>query len=199
MLQLILLLFSVLRELPQTAPVLVEKARATGDFNRAMPHILKHEGGYVNHPKDPGGATNQGVTQRTYSNWLRLNGKTNKSVRNITKAEIYAIYRSQYWDKVWGDRLPSGVAYAIFDFGVNSGPSRSVKFTQEIVGTKQDGIMGVNTLAAIQKYSPETLIKKLCDNRLAWLKGLSTWSTFGRGWERRVTEVKATALEFART
>lgn len=149
--------------------------------------ILVHEGGYVNHPDDPGGATNMGVTQRIYDGWRARNGKPKRSVRNITKTEVIAIYKDQYWDKVWGDRLPSGLDYSLYDFAVNSGPSRAIKFIQRLVGVKEDGVMGNATLGAIfAKNDIEQLIIDLNFARLAWLKRLRHFSTFGRGWTRRV-------------
>lgn len=149
--------------------------------------ILVHEGGYVNHPDDPGGATNMGVIQRTYDGWRTHNGKPRQSVRNITKAEVVAIYKDQYWDKVWGDRLPSGLDYSFYDFAINSGPSRAIKFIQRLVGVKEDGVMGNVTLGAIlAKNDIEQLIIDLNFARWAWLKRLRHFSTFGRGWTRRV-------------
>jgi len=167
------------------------------NFDEALEAVLIHEGGYVNHPKDPGGATNMGITHRTYAAWLRVNNLPQKNVRDITLDEVKAIYREQYWDAVAGDRLPSGVDYAVFDFAVNSGPSRAVKFLQRVVGTTEDGILGQQTLAAVQGVAPRQIVAELCDARLAWLKRLSHWSTFGRGWERRVSEVRAKGMRLA--
>ena len=163
-------------------------------FDECLPLVLKHEGGYVNHPKDPGGATNKGVTQRTYDAWQARNNKPKRSVKQIQDAEVAAIYRAQYWDKVQADDLPAGLDYAVFDFAVNSGPSRAAKFLQRIVGVHDDGIIGMQTLDAVSKFEVSSIIRKLCDNRLAWLKRLKTFSTFGRGWTRRVEEVKGAAL-----
>jgi lysozyme family protein len=168
------------------------------NFDDALKLVLAHEGGYVNHPKDPGGATNRGVTQATFTAWLRRNGLQSRDVRSITHDEIRAIYRTQYWDMVVGDELPDGVDYAVFDFAVNSGPSRAVKFTQAIVKEEQDGALGSLTLAAILNADPVGLCADLCDNRLAWLKRLSTFSTFGRGWTRRVQAVRARSIDMAR-
>jgi lysozyme family protein len=169
------------------------------NFPEALEAVLIHEGGFVDHPKDPGGATNMGITHKTYAAWLRVNGMEQKSVRDITEAEVAAIYSEQYWDAVAGDRLPSGVDYAVFDFAVNSGPSRAVKFLQRVVGVAEDGILGQQTLAAVYGMGARQIVTDLCAARLAWLKRLSHWSTFGRGWERRVNEVKAKAMRLAAT
>ena len=158
-----------------------------GNFERVQPWILAHEGGFVDHPKDPGGATNQGITQATYDAWRGLNGLQRQSVRRLSPTEREAIYRTQYWDKVMGDELPAGVDYAVYDFAVNSGPSRAVKAVQRLVGVAEDGVMGVRTLGAIRAHGrPEDLVRRLCLDRMAFLRRLSIWRTFGRGWTRRV-------------
>lgn len=149
--------------------------------------ILVHEGGYVNHPKDPGGATNYGVIQRTYNAWRGRKGLKPRSVKLITMKEVSEIYREQYWDKVWGDHLPDGLDYAVYDFAINSGPERAVKFLQELLGVKVDGVLGNITLSAIRaKNNIEALIMDLCFKRWEWLKRLRHYKTFGKGWTRRV-------------
>lgn len=157
------------------------------NLNQTTDWILVHEGGYVNHPDDPGGATNMGVIQRTYDGWRRRKGKPTQSVRNIDKSEVVAIYKDQYWDKVMGDALPTGLDYSLYDFAINSGPSRAVKFIQRLVGVKEDGVMGNVTLGAIlAKNDIEQLIIDLNFARWAWLKRLRHYKTFGKGWTRRV-------------
>ncbi|KHQ51085.1 glycoside hydrolase family 108 protein [Mameliella alba] len=168
------------------------------NFDRALALVLQHEGGYVNHPDDPGGATNRGVTQRTYNAWLRRRGELAQDVRNITTPEVHAIYRAQYWDIVRGDDLPNGLDYAVFDFAVNSGPRRATEFLQRILGVEVDGALGEVTLAAAHEADAIGTIADLCDNRLAWLKRLRHWPTFGRGWSRRVSEVRSVGIEMAR-
>ncbi|MAD98719.1 MAG: putative glycosyl hydrolase [Prokaryotic dsDNA virus sp.] len=149
--------------------------------------VLVHEGGYVNHPEDPGGATNMGVTQRVYDGWRRRKGMPIQSVKKITKDEVVAIYKDQYWDKVWGDHLPSGLDYSVYDFAINSGPSRAIKFLQRILGVTQDGIMGNVTFSAIMERGDiENIISALNYDRWQWLKRLRHWKTFGKGWTRRV-------------
>ena len=145
------------------------------------------EGGYVNHPDDPGGPTNMGVTQRTYNAWRRSTGHSgHKSVKHITRDEADNIFVYQYFRPIWFDKLPSGLDYAMADFSVNSGPKRAVKFLQRILKVKVDGIMGLHTLAAINDHKVDELIVTLCDNRLRWMKTLSTWRIFKGGWEPRV-------------
>jgi lysozyme family protein len=166
-------------------------------FDECLPLVLKHEGGYVNNRHDPGGATNKGITQKTYDAWSRRQGKSPRSVQHITDAEVAVIYRRQYWDAVRADDLPVGLDYAVFDFAVNSGPRRAAQFLQRVVRVADDGIIGEQTLDAIGGFTVPGVISTLCDNRLAWLKRLKTWRHFGRGWQRRVNEVKGAALNMA--
>jgi len=163
------------------------------NFEKALALVLEHEGGYVNHPKDPGGATMKGVTQAVYDAYRKLRGRGVQSVKLISDEELRAIYKFQYWDKVQGDFLPAGVDYAVFDFAVNSGVSRAAKYLQAVLGVAQDGQIGAKTLAAIT--SPANTINALCDRRVGFLRNLKTFLTFGKGWTRRVQGVRAHALE----
>lgn len=166
-----------------------------GNFEKALALVLEHEGGYVNHPKDPGGATNKGVTQAVYDAYRKMRGRGPMSVKFITGEELRAIYKFQYWDKVHGDFLPVGLDYAVFDFAVNSGVTRASKYLQAVLGVAQDGQIGAKTLAAI--HSSTAVINALCDRRMGFLRNLKTFLTFGKGWTRRVTDVRAYALEMA--
>lgn len=174
------------------------------NFERALEGVLKHEGGFVNHPNDPGGATNKGITLATFRRYVKRSG-TVADLKRLTTKQAGIVYRKRYWDKVRGDQLPDGVDYAVFDFAVNSGPARAAKYLQRIVGAAQDGRIGPKTLAAVNAYvdgNPtmrRTLIDKLCDDRMAFLRRLRHWSTFGRGWTRRVEDVRQTAFDMART
>jgi len=165
------------------------------NFDKALAYVLEHEGGYVNHPRDPGGATNKGVTQAVYDGYRKMRGRGLQSVKFISDEEVQAIYKFQYWDAVRGDLLPAGVDYAVFDFAVNSGVGRASKYLQAVVGTAQDGIIGARTVAAIT--NPAATINALCDRRMGFLRNLRTFLTFGRGWTRRVQGVRAHALEMA--
>lgn len=156
------------------------------NFEKCLDWVLAHEGGFANHPNDPGGATNRGITHRTYDAYRRRKGLSPRHVRDISQEEVVDIYRRQYWDAVRGDELPSGLDYAVFDFAVNSGPSRAIKFMQRSVGADPDGVIGDQTLEAVEGSDPEQAIKDICTARFHWLKGLRTFRTFGRGWTRRV-------------
>lgn len=163
------------------------------NFDRVQPWILAHEGGYVNHPKDPGGATNMGVTQRTYDAYRKRTGQARRDVRHISAVERDSIYRLQYWDKIMGDQMPAGVDYAVYDFAVNSGVYRASEYLQSIVGVRQDGIIGLQTLAAVEAMPAVEIIERLCRDRIAFMRRIRhrktnalLWKTFGKGWTRRV-------------
>lgn len=167
-------------------------------FERAMRLLAAHEGHYVNHPEDPGGATNMGVTQDTYDAWRRARGLPKQAVGGISEEEVTAIYRAQYWDAVRADDLPPGVGYAVFDAAVNSGPSQAAKWLQRAVGAEVDGVVGVKTLAATRAASPTETIERVCDQRLRFMRRLKHYKTFATGWKRRVSEVREQALIWAR-
>ena len=164
-------------------------------FSEALEIILHHEGGYVNHPKDPGGETNLGVTKRVYEDF---GGE--KEMKDLTKADVEPIYKKNYWDRVKGDDLPEGLDLCIFDFAVNAGPGRAAKFIQRLVNTTVDGGIGPNTLKCINdhvaEYGVNTTIDQYQSERHNYYQSLSTFETFGRGWTRRVDEVTEQAKEW---
>lgn len=165
------------------------------NFGTVMPLVLKHEGGFANHPKDPGGATMKGVTLATFQKYKP--GASVADLKAISDDMLHRIYRDGYWNKVRGDQLPSGLDYAVFDFAVNSGPSRAAKYLQGILGVEQDGVIGSKTLNALADRNVKELVNALCDARLAFLKRLPTWGTFGKGWSSRVAGVRKKALAMA--
>lgn len=167
------------------------------NFDAALRLVLVHEGGFSDHPADPGGKTNKGVTQRVYDGYRKRKGKPQQSVRGIVIEEVAEIYRDQYWNAVRADELPGGLDYAVFDYAVNSGPRRAVIDLQRALGVKADGVIGNVTLAAIKASDAFTIIDALCERRMAFLRGLKTWKTFGRGWARRVSEVAEASTQMA--
>ena len=163
------------------------------NWDACFNHVIKHEGGYVNHPNDPGGRTNLGITQQVLEDWLDR-PVTEAEMRALTPEKVKPIYKEFYWDRIKGDKLPSGVDYCVFDAAVNSGVRRASQWLQISLGVTADGVIGPQTLAMTLAVSPDTIIRNYCAQRLKFLEGLSTWPTFGVGWDRRVAEVKATAL-----
>lgn len=167
------------------------------NYSASLRRVLVHEGGFVNHPKDPGGATMKGVTQAVYNAFRKRRGLTSQSVRGVSDGELEAIYRTQYADKIAFDKLPTGIDYVVFDGAVNSGPTQSTKWLQRALGVPVDGIIGNVTLAKAAVADHSHLIDAICDQRLKFLKGLTTWATFGRGWASRVEDVRRTAKAMA--
>lgn len=169
-------------------------------YGGALKTVLVHEGGNVDHPKDPGGRTNQGVTQRVYDGFRRREGLKPRDVYLLEPAERDAIYRRQYWEAIRGDELPRGVDFVLFDGAVNSGPSRSVKWLQAALGTvKVDGEIGEATLDAVEAHPDhDALIAEILRRRMAFLRALKTWGTFGNGWTARVAGVKKIGQAWAR-
>lgn len=163
------------------------------NWQDALANVLKHEGGYVNHPSDPGGRTNLGVTQRVWEEWVK-HDVDEKQMRELTPEMVAPLYEEKYWQRVKGDDLPSGVDYVVFDASVNSGTGRASKWLQECVGVQPDGVIGPMTLRTVEAMVPADLVNLYCDKRLAFLRELKTWETFGKGWERRVEEVRSHAL-----
>jgi uncharacterized protein (TIGR02594 family) len=167
------------------------------NYDASLARLLVHEGGYSNHPSDPGGPTNYGITIHDYRKYISSSG-TAADVRSMTVDQAKTIYRRRYWDVQRCDQLPAGVDYAIFDYGVNSGIGRSGKVLRRVLGLS-DGTAAISdeVIAAVGRRDPKVLASAICDERLAFLRGLATWPTFGRGWGRRVAEVRAAALAMA--
>ena len=166
---------------------------AKENFEDCLQTILHHEGGYVNHPKDPGGETNLGVTKRVYEEW-----GGSKDMKDLTEEDVAPIYKKNYWDRVKGDHLPSGLDLAVFDWAVNSGTGRAAKKLQGMIGTEPDGGIGPNTLKALDMYVATEGLESTIDayqaKRQEYYESLSTFKTFGKGWTRRVDETTKEAL-----
>jgi lysozyme family protein len=163
------------------------------NFARCLPEILRHEGNWADHPKDPGGATMKGITIGTYRQW-KGRAVTKAELRAISDVEVAAIYKRNYWDRVGGDDLPAGLDLVAFDAAVNSGPARGARWLQTALGVAADGKIGPKTIAAAREADAATAINRALDVRLSFLKGLKTWPTFGKGWSSRVAGVRKVAL-----
>ena len=166
------------------------------NFDKCLQLVLKHEGGYVNHPNDPGGMTNYGVTKKVYEKYL---GKevTETDMKDMSLEHVGEIYKRKYWDKVRGDDLPSGLDWAVFDFAVNAGVFRAAKVLQGFIATSVDGVIGSGTLKAIDNYptSLKGVIEVYTAQRSSFYRSLKNYDTFGKGWDRRCYETRVTAIE----
>lgn len=155
--------------------------------------VLKNEGGYVDNPSDPGGATNLGCTKATWEAWVG-HPVTKDDIKALMPNDVMPLYKAKYWNTINGDNLPEGVDYAVFDFAINSGPSRAAKTLQSVLNTNPDGQIGPTTLRALETANAREVATAVCEARLAFLQSLSTYGTFGKGWSRRVSEVEQTAF-----
>lgn len=167
------------------------------NWPESLRRLLEHEGGNDDDPRDPGGRTSRGIIQSEWTRYVAAHPGLPADVWKAPQSAVEDIYRRQYWDALRCDELPAGVDYAVFDFGVNSGIGRAARYLQLIVGTAQDGQIGPATLAAVRGKRPIEVIEALCSRRMAFLQGLKTWGTFGKGWGRRVAEVRKAALAMA--
>lgn len=164
------------------------------NFEQCLALVLKHEGGYVNNPKDPGGRTNLGVTQKVWEEWVK-HPVDEAAMKALGPTDVGPLYKDRYWNRVRGDDLPSGVDYAVFDLAVNSGVGRASKILQAALGLPTDGIVGPKTIEAAQAANARELATNICERRQDFLQSLPTFDTFGRGWTRRVSEVEETAFK----
>jgi lysozyme family protein len=150
-------------------------------FSQSLALTLKFEGGYANDPRDPGGATFQGVTQRRYNIYRRHKGLQTQPIRSMTFKERDEIYRAGYWDEINADSLPVGVDMLAFDIAVNSGPGRAQQW-----------------LALCAGQEPMAQIRYLDRKRRYFWRQLTTWAHFGRGWTSREDAVLECALGICR-
>jgi len=169
---------------------------SAANFSKCLDMLLHHEGGFVNHPDDPGGMTNLGVTKAVYEKYIKRHA-TEAEMRALTKIDVSPIYRRNYWDRGHCDDLPSGVDWSVFDWGVNSGMGRAAKALQRVVGVTADGAIGPMTIKATYDMKPQDVIVKIHSSRQSFYESLTTFKTFGRGWSRRNNETLETALEMA--
>jgi lysozyme family protein len=167
-------------------------------FEQCVAFTLTEEGGYSDNPADAGGPTNFGITQATLSAW-RGYYCTAEEVENLSEIEAEDIYESHYWNTVYGNVLPIGVDLLVFDFGVNTGPSHSVKMLQNIVGVKADGMIGPISLLAMKGAGTTNLINSLSQAHTAYYQSLADFSTFGNGWLGRVQRAQSLALSMVST
>ena len=159
------------------------------NWDKAFERVMKSEGGFVNHPSDPGGMTNLGVTKKNWENWVK-HPVDEAEMRGLTHEKVKPFYKANYWDPVKGDELPSGIDYLTFDFAVNAGVGRAAKILQFALGTTADGVIGKGTIGVALKADPDETIRKFSEEKEKFYKSLPTFGTFGKGWLNRVAEAK---------
>jgi lysozyme family protein len=170
---------------------------ATQTYDDSLRRLLAHEGGYTNDAADPGGPTKFGITIADYRKYVKPDASA-ADVAAMRVEEAKAIYRVRYWDAMRCDDLPAGVDYAAFDYGVNSGIGRSGKVLRRLLHLPDDTSAVTDAvIAAAKAANAAALAGAVCDERLVFLHSLRTWPVFGKGWSRRVAEVKAAALVMA--
>ncbi|MBX2806278.1 MAG: hypothetical protein KTR19_09920 [Hyphomicrobiales bacterium] len=164
------------------------------NFDLALKHVLKFEGGYSDHPKDPGGATNFGITIGVLREF-RGRSVTKQDVRSLSLSEAANIYRTRYWDASSCNELPAGIDLAVFDCAVNQGVGRARRFLQIAAGVTPDGIVGPLTLDAVKSGKPLSLLSEFMARRMRSYGMLrSLFRTFGLGWSRRLMATHAEAI-----
>ena len=153
------------------------------NFEKAFEKLLGHEGDFVDHPRDPGGATRYGITQRV----ARTHGYQG-DMREFPITEARRIARIAYWDAVRADEVPDAVRFDLFDAAYHSGPVQAVQWLQRAAGADDDGKLGPKTLLAVRMADPQLLSKRFNGHRLRFLTDLKTWDAFGKGWARRIAD-----------
>lgn len=176
----------------------------TNNFEKCLSLLLKHEGGWVDHPEDPGGATNKGITKKTYESFLGREVQASE-LKNISKKDVEKIYKTLYWNKIAGDELPAGIDYIVFDLCVNGGPRRAIRTLQKALNNTVnwelavDGVLGPKTHSALSHpfIDHNKIIDRLTREKGKFYRKLKTFNAFGRGWWRRNDEVHTAALLMA--
>lgn len=148
-------------------------------FDEAFEKLIGHEGGYVDHPNDPGGETKYGISKRAYPG---------EDIAGMTLERARELYRRDYWSPAGCDAVPDGVKFDLFDMAVNSGVKTAIRTLQRAVGTEPDGVLGPVTLQAIQSMHAARLVARFNGHRLQFMSSLSTWPAFGRGWANRIAK-----------
>lgn len=172
---------------------------AAASYEMALTRLLKDEGGYTDHPSDPGGPTNFGITLNDARRYWKGNA-TADDVRALPQSVARRIYRERYWNALRCDELPAGVDYAVFDYGVNSGIGRAGKVLRRVLKlSDRTSVVSDDVIAAASGRTASDLVNAICAERIAFLKSLKTFLAFGRGWTARVNGVRAAALAMAQS
>jgi len=165
------------------------------NFKECLELLLKSEGGWVNHPSDPGGETNLGVTKRVWEEYV---GHPVESLKKLTKDDVAPLYELKYWRPCYCEVLPRGLDFVVFSMGVNAGTGRSIKLLQQSIGCVPDGVIGPKTRDLISSSNGATLIAKFSETRREYYNSLKTFPIFGKGWLARVDREEQEALGMAK-
>lgn len=162
-------------------------------FNKYVERVLKHEAGYVNHPNDPGGQTNLGITRATLERARRdavvpSRGTLDAHIRTLPRGDAVSIYEHYYWFQPQYSRLKPAIAFQVFDAGVNHGTGNATRWLQRTAGVADDGVIGPITLSAVNAMSVQDVIHGFWYERIKFYTKLSTFATFGRGWMNRMAD-----------
>ena len=166
-----------------------------GNFKECLDLVLKSEGGWVNHPSDPGGETNLGVTKRVWEEYV---GHPVESLKKLTKEDVAPLYEQKYWRPCYGEVLPRGLDFVVFSMGINAGTGRSIKLLQLSIGCVPDGVIGPTTRGLISNSNSATLIAKFSESRREYYRSLKNFPIFGKGWLSRVDREESEALNMAK-
>ena len=162
------------------------------NFPASLALVLKSEGGFSNHPADPGQMTMLGVTKKVWEAWVKRD-VDEAEMRALTPEMVGPLYKAQYWDACHCSDLPRGVDYAVFDAAVNMGSGRAAKLLQTALGVTADGAIGRATIAAATAADPVELLEAFSLGKEAFYQSLPTFATFGKGWLNRVSNVQDAA------
>jgi lysozyme family protein len=166
----------------------------TDAFRESLPFILRWEGGYVDHPADPGGRTNKGVTQKVYDDWRVRQGLPPRHVKSIEDAEVETIYEAGYWVPPRCDLLQRQLDLVQFDTAVNMGVRRAVRLLQGAAGCTVDGDFGPQTKRAVDTCDLGDTVASYCDAREFFYRDLAdrrpTMKIFLKGWLNRVNALR---------
>lgn len=162
------------------------------NFDQSFKALIGHEGGFTDNQKDPGnwtgGKVGSGICKGTKFG-ISAKSYPDLDIKNLTLEQAKSIYRSDFWDKCWTDKLPECVRFDVFDAAVNSGVRQAGKFVQQaagMTGPEVDGMIGSNSLKAVAKIDPQTLDKRISGYRLKYMASLKIWPDFARGWANRI-------------
>lgn len=146
------------------------------NFDEAFKELIGHEGGYVNDPRDNGGETKFGISQKAYPG---------ENIAGMTLERAKEIYLRDYWGPAGCESVAPGAKFSLFDVAVNAGVRQAVRFLQKAVGETVDGVMGPRTIQAAQSMPAARLVARLEAERLDLWANHADWKHYSRGWVRR--------------